>query len=547
MTTELTLRLATSGDVIESEVDSSCPEVLEKSFQEKLLLADTPEERLDLILENALQGEMPELLTVAEGRQALCEYDPLLFAVLYFAHHLKSEETGNELSFSRIHLELCDLALSWTESQTLESHRDAVIAPRGSGKTTWLFLILPLWALAFGHVKFIAAFSDVSGQAEEHLATARRELSENQLLRNDYPDFCTPLTRPSGAYEPGSDTISSLMTKSGAIFMARGVDRPVRGLKVGRKRPDLLLLDDVEKGEATYSPVIIAKRLETIKTDILMLELAARVVFAGTTTRSDSIIHQLVQSIRTTNEPEQWVTDLKFKIHYYPALETYSDGHQSSIWPQRWSLTWLLDNIHRDDILQELQNDPQSYNPSGWQSMDFKLGSAAVYDRTILSIDGAVTTKNISDYTGLAVLSGSTKTRKTYVHEALGVRLGGEALRRKCLDLVLAYPEIVYLLIESNQGGDLWRVLFHDFPVKIHLVHQSEPKEYRIKRLQTHYQRGDGSVRHVKKLVQLEDQAKSWPHVQHDDILDAVATGEWHLVNVLFKKQTPPSAQQIRY
>jgi phage terminase large subunit-like protein len=86
------------------------------------------------------------------------------------------------------------------------------------------------------------------------------------------------------------------------------------------------------------------------------------------------------------------------------------------------------------------------------------------------------------------------------------------------------YPEVRAVLVEVNQGGDLWREVLHHLPgVKV-LTHWSgESKEVRFARTLEHYQRG--RVVHERRLDQLEEQQVAFPRGAHDDIVDAVAAG----------------------
>src|SRR3954467_11684891 len=90
------------------------------------------------------------------SRRAATEDDPLLFALTYLSHHLRSEATGNKVTFSQVHVDWAEYAKTWIAGPGKpQENRDAYIAPRETGKSTWHFLILPLWAAAHGHVKFI--------------------------------------------------------------------------------------------------------------------------------------------------------------------------------------------------------------------------------------------------------------------------------------------------------------------------------------------------------------------------------------------------------
>lgn len=104
---------------------------------------------------------------------------PLLFAFVYLRPHLR-DDTGR-LSLSAFHLDMAQFARRWMAPvDEPGSERSAWIAPRGCGKSTWLFLILPMWAAAHGHRKFAAAFAHSGPQAEQHLSTFRNELDKDR-------------------------------------------------------------------------------------------------------------------------------------------------------------------------------------------------------------------------------------------------------------------------------------------------------------------------------------------------------------------------------
>jgi phage terminase large subunit-like protein len=240
-----------------------------------------------------------ELLSRTEGRIALTKNDPLLFAIIYMPHHLTSDSGSQTLS--AFHLDLIEYAKTWTHPVTKpRQSRDCFIAPRNAGKSTWLFLLLPMWAAAHGHVKFVAAFSDSASQAEDHLQTFKDELDSNERLTRDYPDLCRPLMgNQVKRYVAQSST--QIRQANGFTFMAKGIDAKTLGMKVGRQRPDLLLFDDIEPPEATYSKVEAERRLSTVLQAAFPLNIYARVAIVGTTTMPGSIIDQL----RTVEELEK--------------------------------------------------------------------------------------------------------------------------------------------------------------------------------------------------------------------------------------------------
>lgn len=466
------------------------------------------------------------------GRRTACANDPLLFAYIYLRHHLRSEETGDVVTFSEAHVEWTERAKDWRGNQRPgpQEWRHVEVAPRGTGKSTWWFLILPMWAAAFEHAKFIAAFADSATQAETHLQTFKHELDTNELLRQDFPLLVQPGTRPRRGTQI-ADNRAMLFAASGFVFTARGIDSAVLGLKVGRRRPDLIIFDDVEPEEARYSGDQMKKRLGTIRDGVLPLNVNARVVIVGTVTMPGSIIHQLVRSARIGDDaeekPEEWIAEENFTVHHYPAILVNDDGTRRSLWPGRWSLDFLESIEHTRSYLKNYANDPRGYDGGYWSDDDFEYGELQAVTRRMLSVDPAVTTKKTSDPTGLAILGYSPSEGKVQVEHGESVRLAGADLREHCLRLVEKWEDagtpIGLLYVETNQGGELWADVFHDFPIKVRTVHQTEKKEVRAASALSWYQRG--RVKHVRRLTTTEEQMIGFPNAPHDDEVDAVGSG----------------------
>lgn len=225
------------------------------------------------------------------GRRVVTYGDPLAFAVVYLDHHLRDKD-GN-MSLSEVHVEWAKTAQKWTTKATEPAaDRDAFLAPRSMGKSTWWFLCFPLWGAAHKHVGFVAAFADSATQAESHLGTFKAELDRNVLLRADFPELCKPMTRP-GSGSTVADNRGLMQMGNGFVFSARGVDAGNLGMKIGERRPDVIICDDLEPGESNYSAFQADKRLTTLIDDILPLNVFARVVLVGTTTMQGSITDQL--------------------------------------------------------------------------------------------------------------------------------------------------------------------------------------------------------------------------------------------------------------
>lgn len=230
-----------------------------------------------------------ELIASSEGRRLLTRDDPLLFALLYLPDSLRFEDQPSSLA--QFHIDLAEHGKTWINGQ---SSRHAWIAPRQSGKTTWIFLLLPMWAAAHGHIKFIAAFSDSEDQATTHLDTFKKELDSNELLRKDYPELCTP-KMGANVKRYVSQSKAKIEQANGFVFVAKGIDAKSLGLKVGNTRPDLILLDDIEPPESNYSLNEVQKRQRNLLDAVFYLSDKCQIELVGTTTMSGSLIDQCRQ------------------------------------------------------------------------------------------------------------------------------------------------------------------------------------------------------------------------------------------------------------
>lgn len=477
----------------------------------------------------------PKLLEHPEGRRLLTKDDPLMFAAVYMPHALKADKTAgstSDITLNQFHLDICEYAKSWKEPLGKpRAHRDCFIAPRMCGKSTWIFHILPIWAAAHGHKKYIIAFSDSESQAMNWLLNFKMELDTNELLQSDFPELCDVYKKGerSRAY---MDNRNATQRGNGFIFQAKGADSAVLGANIGGRRPEVILFDDIEPSESNYGPTELKKRKATILQSHFYLNINAIVVFVGTTTMPNSLIDQMRKVGEQWAEHEgeadtfkvepdlQWVVDENIKTHYYPAIISDEDGNERSLWPEAWPMEDFDKVRGTREFAMNMMNRPVSGEEGYWQDGDISIDRTD-YGNTVLSVDPAVTTARRSDYTAFTVLSRG-KDGKVYIRHSEQVKVDSDALRERVKALVEAYG-VGVVLVETNQGGNLWKQVFKDIGVKVRFLNQRVKKEVRIAQAADFYKKG--KVVHTQHFPALEEQMLAYPNVQHDDLVDSAATG----------------------
>ena len=170
----------------------------------------------------------------------------------------------------------------------------ALAMPRGSGKTT-LCEISALWAILYGHRKFICMIGASEDAAAQMVDSIKAEIEVNELLAADFPEVCYPIekldgivNRTSGQLYKGKRTHITWTAKeivmpsipkstaSGAIVKCAGITGRIRGMKFKRPdgksvRPDFVICDDPQTDESARSPSQCVTRETILATAILGL------------------------------------------------------------------------------------------------------------------------------------------------------------------------------------------------------------------------------------------------------------------------------------
>lgn len=265
-------------------------------------------------------GELPPVQH--PERRAACEFDLALFLQTYFP-----DSTGLT-PFSPDHT---DKVIPRIQKCCLKGGRTGNAVYRGFAKTT-ITENSAIWAVVYGHRKYVAVFGSDGGAASRMIDSMKHELQDNDLLAEDFPEVCHAIRALEGKPQRcHSQTYQGKLTHiewtaekvvmpaipgskaSGAVLSSHGMTAASRGLKHKRpdgvqQRPDFVIIDDPQTDESAESPDQVKKRLNLIRKNILKLgghRSTIACVVNATVIAHDDLVDQLMDWKR--NPAWQWV------------------------------------------------------------------------------------------------------------------------------------------------------------------------------------------------------------------------------------------------
>lgn len=206
------------------------------------------------------------------------------------------------LPFANFHFEILSLLEDPNE------RRIVILVPREHGKTT-LLVGFVVWAMLTKRYHLILYLSQSQEQARNIATTIKLEFEQNLQILETYGNLA--------GSEWKSDNIELI---NGVRLIIRGITAGLRGLNIRGKRPDLIILDDVETDRHHYSAVESGKLKRIFYNSIMNLGKNAKIVVIGTMGGKHGLLYELSQK-------SDW------KVIHYRAIE-----NGKPLWETKWSI-----------------------------------------------------------------------------------------------------------------------------------------------------------------------------------------------------------------
>ena len=485
-----------------------------------------------------------------------CAADPQAFGRVYLGHYFTNPGPA-------FHKKMCRL---W-QKQVMKGkvpHPDtlpqmlaapgcrlALAAPRGHAKSTVMSLQNALHAALYGYKKYILLVSDTESQATAFLDCIKAELEDNEQILADF-----------GPQKGKVWKSSVILLQNGCRIDAVGSGQKLRGRRHGARRPDLILLDDIENDQEVYSEDG-RRKLERWYFGAVSKagDKYTDIVCVGTVLHHDSLLVHLLenpayrscrwQAVEQFSSSPLWdtwralYTDLSDDRRDKRAL-TFFRRHKKEmlagtkvLWPKKldyYDLMCMMVSEGEGAFWKEMQNQPQDpaacLFPRDWlkfydrEAMDFSRGF-----RFYGYCDPSLGKTADADFSAIVTLAREDSTGLLYVLDADLQRRHPDIIIRDILDkarwLQREYGSR-YTAFGAETNQFQWflkeRLAAESAAQGIYLpiteVRAASDKVLRVQSLQPDIR--NGYLRFCRDQVELLRQLEQFPLGRHDDGPDAL-------------------------
>lgn len=412
----------------------------------------------------------------------------------------------------------------------------ALAAPRSTAKSTAITFAYVLAEICFrqaSHVMIVSSNEEIASLFVKDMAT---EFHENQVLAETFG---------FKRFQKESETEIIGMFDDGTKFrvIAKGAGQRMRGIKWDRKRPDLVVIDDLEDDEA----VMNKSRRDKLKrwfygAVIPILKDGGKIRMVGTIVHMDSLLEGLMPhgKDKDTVDTELCMYSNR-KDPTWRAKKYRAHNHDFSalLWPEQLSKKKLL-QIRQDfaergllDVYsQEYLNNPIDDTTAYFQEEDFverpETSPASRPKTYYAGVDFAISQGQRSDYTVVVVVSVDD-TGQMEVEDIYRGRWDALEIFENMFEVQQRYDISLWVAESGAIQKSLGPFLFDEMRKRrvfmpIEVVTATKDKESRARSIQARMRaKAVWFDKDKRWYPDFHEELRRFPKGMHDDQVDAFA------------------------
>lgn len=401
---------------------------------------------------------------------------------------------------------------------------------RESAKTTIAKAFI-LWCIVYKKKNYIVVSSHDKGNSERILFDVVLHLQTNTKITRDFGHLYNSKRDKEVAQRK---RVADFITNNKVAVEAFSTQESARGRLTGFDRPDLILFDDFENKKTIESEAYTKKTRDHILEALGGLSPTGQVVYLANYISDQCNVQMLIDKAK------------KIEKMAYINIPLYDDS-EVLFWPQKYCFgdeeakqTGKVSVESRKRLLLSSTDFGLSFQqeylnkPFSDENRKFKREYVRYIEpqkvemrthATYITLDSSLGKKD-GDYTGV-VINHVTSDNKWNI-EAFRMKLDSAELIKFLFTLDTKYnPDTIG--IEKTVFVDAIEPFLRDEQIRrnrflniVELSHQQTKKETRIEGLLPRY--SARQIYHIEGLCNdLEEEQARYPHVAHDDVLDALA------------------------
>lgn len=550
---------------------------------ERRELIDTIDEAFPTVDDKEDAGVLVEYYEVAKELERLerinrCEFDTMEFVLEYFSDSRNPDNPGNWEGFdleskddaADFHLEMCSVLDRVSNEE--RNAKVAIAAPRSHAKSTYFTKGSPTQQVVYRKRQYGIIISETPTVAMSNMEWIRNQLKFNKKLREDFG----PLLSPDGN-ENIRDNQEALIAwhydKEGAkeqvaLLEAASTGQALRGRNWMGKRPDIIIMDDLEDarpGGNASTPEQREKLYDWFTQTVMPLGdpsgKRTAYVIVGTTVHFDSLLMKVLYSrsdfqskvyraiIEEPKRKDLWEQcRMIYQNHenkdrrndaiaFYEANKDEMLEGSKVLWEEMQPLISLM--FRKWDDGSKAFNTEYMNNPIDEDSMLFNPSEFTYWDEhecnkqfphndyeITMGVDFAMGKRERGDYSAIVTVARNKETDVRYIIDAWGDKVHPDEFLEVITRKVIEYqPDAIGA--EAQMAQEFFVDKLTEYlsvngypPSRVKKIQQRNRKELRIEALLPEVESGKLQFKttHLLLLEQLERFGQGG----HDDLPDAL-------------------------
>ena len=400
---------------------------------------------------------------------------------------------------------------------TSHSRYMAVAAPRGHAKSTAVTLSYVLASMLFRDHQYCIIISDTESQSSEFLNDIKMQLIENEDIRKLF-----------GVSKFLKDAEANIIVQmdDGYQFriVAKGAGQRIRGRKWRNKRPDLIVVDDLEDDEAVESKDRRAKLYGWFTNAVIpALSDSGKIRVVGTILHMDSVLEKLLNK-------KSWKTK-RYAAH--------NPDFSEILWPEKFPKERLqgirasyVEDGNPSGYSQEYLNHPIDEETAYFRREDFLFYEPDELDNKDLTyyaaVDFAISKDARADYTVIAVVAVDSEN-KLYVKSIRRGRWDAKEIIDEMFVVQQRYKPEIFTVEAGSIEKSLGPFLYQEMSqrgvfINLEPMVPTKDKQSRARSIQARMRQGSVYFdKEAEWYPSLETEMVRFPRDVHDDQVDALA------------------------